>query len=238
MTLSNYDFVKEGLDFIIYHFDPTILYFPRTVMTKKLSYQKIVYSNEDTIKLFEESDFIDCRINAYRVFNGYNETSKHIPDFIFIDLDKTNFKTERSLKLVLSKILKNIKEKLDGYPTVIWTGNGYHIYHPIDAFVLENIEFFKEFNEPSKKFLRFAKDFLSMNKADKSNYPSFKSCLIRIPFTYNSKCLAREESMEKSQVKIIQKWDGKRPSINNLLRYFRRYLIDDKIKEKIVEQKK
>ena len=32
--------IENGLDFIINHFDPTILYFPRTIMTKKLGYQK------------------------------------------------------------------------------------------------------------------------------------------------------------------------------------------------------
>jgi hypothetical protein len=32
-----------------------------------------------------------------------------------------------------------------------------------------------------------------------------------------------------TEVKIIQRWDGKRPAINWLLRDFRRYLIQDKI---------
>lgn len=44
-TISNE--IKSGLDFIINHFDQTILYFPRTIMTKKLGYQKIVSSKEE-----------------------------------------------------------------------------------------------------------------------------------------------------------------------------------------------
>jgi hypothetical protein len=84
--------------------------------------------------------------------------------------------------------------------------------------------------------LRFAKDDLSNNKADKSNYPSFRSCLLRIPNSFNSKCLARGESFENSKVKIIQEWNRDRPSIKFLLLDFRRHLINQKIKE--LEKKK
>jgi len=79
--------------------------------------------------------------------------------------------------------------------------------------------------------LRFAKDNLSNNKADKANNPSFRSCLLRIPNSFNSKCLAKGESLENSKVKIIQEWNKDRPSIKFLLRAFRRYRINQKIKE-------
>jgi transcriptional accessory protein Tex/SPT6 len=72
---------------------------------------------------------------------------------------------------------------------------------------------------------------LSNNKADKSNNPSFRSCLLRIPNSFNAKCLAKGESLENSKIKIIQEWNGDRPSIKFLLRDFRRYLINQKIKE-------
>jgi hypothetical protein len=128
--------------------------------------------------------------------------------------------------------LKNIKEQIDGHPSVLWTGNGYHIYQPIDSFVLEEFDIFNEFDNPSKQFLRFAKDLLSNDKADKANNPSFKSCLLRIPYSLNSKCLSDENnSLENSQVKIIKSWNKKRPSINYLLRDFRMYLIDRKFNE-------
>lgn len=58
--------IENGLDFMINHFDPTILYFPRTIMTKKLEYQKEIYSKEEAMHHFEQSGFLDCRINAFR----------------------------------------------------------------------------------------------------------------------------------------------------------------------------
>lgn len=72
---------------------------------------------------------------------------------------------------------------------------------------------------------------MSNNKADKSNNPSFRSCLLRIPNSFNAKCLAKGESLENSKIKIIQEWNGDKPSIKFLLRDFRRYLINQKIKE-------
>ena len=68
--MQNYSKIKEnesGIDFILNHFDPNgrISLFPRTIMTKKLGYQKEVFSKEETMEFFKESDFIDCRINAF-----------------------------------------------------------------------------------------------------------------------------------------------------------------------------
>ena len=62
-----------------------------------------------------------------------------------IDLDGSNFgfndnDGERGLKTALRKILNKIKRLLDLKPTVIWSGNGYHIYVPINAVVLEDIK--------------------------------------------------------------------------------------------------
>ena len=222
--------IEKGLDFILNHFIQNRL-FPRTIMTKNLGYQKEVFSKEEALQYFKESYFIDCRINAFPSFTDYKGIQRYPPDFIFIDLDKNKFKTERSFELALSKTLKNIKEKLDGFPTVLFTGGGYHIYQPIDAFILEELDIFKKFENPSKQLLRFAKDLLSHNKADKSNNPSFKSCLLRIPYSFNSKYLLNEEQKKNSEIKIIQEWNKQRPSIKYLLRDFRRYLINQKIKE-------
>ena len=134
----------------------------------------------------------------------------------------------------MNKTLKSIKEKLDNnaHPTVLWSGNGYHIILPVYCPIeLERIQEFQEFDNPSERFLRFAKDNLSNNKADKANNPSFRSCLLRIPNSFNAKCLAKGESLENSKVKIIQEWNRDRPSIKFLLLEFRRYLINQKIKE-------
>jgi hypothetical protein len=222
--------IETSLDFILSHLEePTI--FPRTIMTKKLGYQRIVYSKERAIEHFMESDFIDCRINA---FPALKEGATWIPDLLFIDLDLSNFPSKRSLQVTLNKTLKSIKEKLDNnaHPTVLWSGNGYHIILSVDCPIeLERIVEFQEFDNPSERFLRFAKDNLSNNKADKANNPSFRSCLLRIPNSFNAKCLAKGESFENSKVKIIQEWNRERPSIKFLLQEFRRYLINQKIKE-------
>ena len=140
-------------------------------------------------------------------------------------------------------MLKNIKEIFRGaQPTVIWSGNGYHIYLPIQAFVLELEGVFAEYEQPSKKFLRFSEKMLSNNKADPchSNNLSFKNCMLRIPGSYNWECVKRNNNSVDSttEVKIIQKWDGNRPAINWLLRDFRRYLIQEKIDNNIAESKR
>lgn len=76
----------------------------------------------------------------------------------------------------LDKTLKNIKERLGGSnPTVLYTGNGYHIYQPIGSQRLENIQDFDFAENPSNNLLRFAKDFLSDGYADKCNNPSLRS---------------------------------------------------------------
>jgi hypothetical protein len=128
------------------------------------------------VRAYEQSDFLDCRINAYRSYTEYKGINRHPPDFIFIDLDKSSFNTERAHRMALTATLKNIKEKLQGAnPTVLWTGNGHHIYQPIGAFILEQEEIFSKFNQPSKSFLKFAEQYLSDNKSDPSHNPSFKS---------------------------------------------------------------
>ena len=56
------------------------------------------------------------------------------PDFLFMDLDLGTLLTMEKLDEALTCTLSNIKEKLDGVPSVIWSGGGYHIYQPVDAF--------------------------------------------------------------------------------------------------------
>ena len=229
-TNKNKKEIEIGLNFILSHLEkPTI--FPRTVMTKKLGYQRLVYSKEEALEHFKESNFIDCRINA---FPALKEGATWIPELLFIDLDLSNFNTKKSLQIGLDNTLKSIKEKLgnNAHPTILWSGNGYHIILPVFCpMELERIQEFQEFDNPSERFLRFAKDNLSNNKADKANNPSFRSCLLRIPNSFNSKCLANGESFENSKVKIVQECNRDRPSIKSLLSDFRRYLINQKIND-------
>jgi hypothetical protein len=74
----------------------------------------------------------------------------------------------------------------------------------------------------------FAEQYLSNNKSDPTHNPSFKSCMIRIPGTFNYKCILEGKDTE---VRIIQRWDGYRPKINLLLGSFHAYLIDQRIRE-------
>jgi len=66
--------------------------------------------------------------------------------------------------------------------TVLWTGNSYHIYLPIDSIQrFEDMEDFNEFDKADNRFLRFEKDYSSNGYANKSNHPSLKSCLLSLP---------------------------------------------------------
>jgi hypothetical protein len=237
--MDKFPSVENGLDFILSHLAyPCDSFFPRTITTHKLKNKQVkVYSKNEALHFFEESNFMDCRINAFRDKINYKGTDPYEPNFLFIaDLDISNFKSLKSLDLVLKRILNNLKDKLDnGYPTVLWTGNGYHIYQPVEPIVFEDISEFQSFDQPSNRFLKFAERYISNNKSDPLHNPSFRSCLLRIPGSYNSKCL---ESINKgindeaTKVKIIQKWDGRRPHIIHLTGAYHAYLVDEKIKEK------
>ena len=226
---NNMAFEQNGLNFILNHFEEPL--FPRTISTYRSEGKQFeVFSKEEMIKAFEQSDFIDCRVNAYRSYTEYKGINRQAPNFIFIDLDSSAFETQKAHKLALSNTLRNIKEKLaESYPTVLWSGNGYHIYQPIEAFVLEEEEIFStEFDQPSRAFLKFAEQYLSDNKSDPSHNPSFKSCMTRIPGTFNYKCILEGKDPE---IRIIQRWNGNKPKVNLLLDSFYAYLADQTIKE-------
>ena len=98
---------------------------------------------------------------------------------------------------------------------------------------MENFEDFKGLTDrPSSEFLQFAKSFLSFDKADKANNPAFKSCLLRVPYTFNSKCIAENINPE---VKIVEKFDESKPlpNIDNLLVEFMTFLADRKLKREL-----
>ena len=56
--------------------------------------------------------------------------------------------------------------------------------------------------------------------------------MVSIPGSHNFKCA------KDSEVRIIQEWSGFGPPINYLLRDFRRYLIDQQIKELQTKKRK
>ncbi|HYA83453.1 MAG TPA: DNA primase noncatalytic subunit PriX, partial [Candidatus Bathyarchaeia archaeon] len=75
-------------------------------------------------------------------------------------------------------------------------------------------------------FIQFAEEYFTDYAADSLHNPTVKSCLLRIPGSLNSKCI---ENDNDGQISIRQKWDGKRPHIQPLLRDFRRWLIQKRI---------
>ncbi|HSF49231.1 MAG TPA: DNA primase noncatalytic subunit PriX [Nitrososphaeraceae archaeon] len=215
--------VNDGIDFLLSHFEGRQRLFPRKMSTfASKGKQFTVYNKEQILNACIISNFLDCRINAYPVLE---ERLFQAPNIIFIDLDLSS--DLKKLDKNLEKTLKIIKQKLDGFnPTVLWTGNGYHIYIVLDVRPLELIEELRELsNESSKQFLRFAESTFTNNKKDSQHNPSFKSCLLRIPGTINSK--------NGLKVKIIQRFDENNiPSPGNqLLREFRLYLADVDIRK-------
>ena len=225
--------IEIGLDFILSHFANQEFLFPRKISTYKSQqndlFQFLVGSKQGIINAFIDSSFVDCQINAYPYLTEYKDVPRYKPEFLFIDIDRNNFKTDRSFENALYNTLKNIKEKLNGYPTILFTGGGYHIYQPVYCpTALENITEFKEFDRPSEQFLRFAKDYLSNGKSDKQNNPSFKSCLTRVPGSIRSKY------NNNQPVQIIKKWNGERvPITKGFIEEFRDWLIQKKIDQDI-----
>ena len=154
------------------------------------------------------------------------------PEFLFIDIDRHDFDKERLFQHALTATLLKIENILGGHPSVLWTGNGYHIYQPIDSLVLEQEDIFSKFENPSERFVKYAAIILSHSKCDMHNTPTFRSCLLRVPGTYNGKCSKRDDSLQSfSQVKLIQKWNGYRPASNPLLYDFFIYLANEKVRK-------
>lgn len=230
-ALNNH--ISSGLEFILSHFKEYP--FPRTISTFKTQNKQVeVFEEQQALYLYEYSQFIDCKINAYPSYTEWKGINRQGPSFIFIDLDRSLFKDERTHLLALNRTLKNLKEKLGGaHPTVLWSGNGYHIYQPIDAIVLEQYDIFSGFEHPSRTFLKFAEQYFSNGRSDPAHTPTFKSCMIRIPGSHNSKCISKNGAKidSSSEVKIIQKWNGLRPKINIVLAEFHAYLVQQKLME-------
>jgi hypothetical protein len=207
---------ESGLTFILSHFSEPL--FPRNVSTVATNNgQRLAVDRLHALTFYDGALRVNCRIAAFRI----DQTN---PDLIFIDLDKCNFATMRAFKVALTKTLKRIKDKLNGHPTVLWSGRGYHIIQPIACHVnLDNVDKLASLTKsPNDAFLQFVERYLSNGRCDDGNYPAMKSCMLRIPGTLNAKCM--EESLDP-EVKLIQSWNGFRPDYRLLLGHFYAYLV-------------
>jgi hypothetical protein len=229
-----------SLGFILGHFENPV--WPRTLSTRTTEgKQVLVYSQDEALARFRQAGFLDCRIKAYPSYTGWKGLNRQAPNFLFIDLDLSRLRSIEALNRALKKTLKYIKEKLgdDISPTVLRTGNGYHIYLPVTAFILEFESIFAGFEEPSRRFIQWTEQYLSNNQADSrhSSSLSFKNCMARVPGSFNSKLAELNEKgevvniPESAEVKIMQEWNGVRPSIKPLLSDFYIFLADSKLKE-------
>lgn len=236
---TDYENILQGLEFIIRHFGKGEELFPRKIMTYKLGYQKVVNNIDEAMRYFAESEYVDCRIRAYpnqSPLAKYLHRNEIAPSIIMMDVDKSRFSSNRGLETLMSTIKSRLREEIGGIPTILWSGNGYHIIQPIDATILENIADLESLDEkPSEHFLRFASSYQSDGGADANhiNTISFGNCLLRIPGSFNSKTLLKNSNVRNSltQVRIIQKWNGCSPNIRLLLGNFHAYLVDQRLKQ-------
>jgi hypothetical protein len=220
---TSFSQVESGLEFILKHLSGP--QFPRSIMVPTRRGQKEMGYKDLAMLYYQGALWEDCRISAF--YPGQKN-----PDLVFVDIDLKGFKSERALKSALTKILKRIRKKIGGHPTVLWSGRGYHIIQPIDCHVdLDKVDKFIPLvwdKEVNKAFLQFAAEYLSNDKKDGSNNTSLKSCLLRIPGSHNSKCKAEGKDPE---VKIMQEWDGFRPDVKLMLGSFHSYLVAKKLEE-------
>lgn len=251
LTVDN-EVIRKNIDFMLSHFKSQHELFPRAILVgeqKKwviIDYDTVGNNCKDRIFAYSRQyNFTDFRINAfpYLTKHSINFDVKNMTSasFIMLDLDLEYFKTREHLDKLLNKITKKLSQKFKGNanPTVLWTGNGYHIYQPLDGIVFENEQAFYDFlpylngKDLTTEFMRFAEKFFSGGKADPKHHPSINNCLLRIPGTINSK--------NGKVVEIIQKWDGNLPNIRYVASDFFDYLINKRneyIKQKEIDNRK
>ena len=181
--------VQDGLDFILNHFQEPL--FPRKIMTKKLGYQLELFNKEEILEHFKDSNYEDCRINAYPSFTEYHGINRTPISFLMV-VNETK-KGKAVLDRALNKTLQKIRKSIGGNPTVLWTGNGYHIYQPVSGFILEEYETFYELTKYVDKdltsmFIQFAEEYFTDYAADRLPNPTVKSCLVRIPGSVRRGC--------------------------------------------------
>ena len=134
--------------------------FPRTIQTfrtkgqVKIEYESDVISKRKMLEYFKQAGFKDCKINAFPYDTEYTRFDLEVKNitaatFIMIDLDLKGpeKKDKERLDMHLKKTLDNLSKGFhnEAHPTVLWTGNGYHVYQPIDGIVFEKVKEFYDF---------------------------------------------------------------------------------------------
>lgn len=164
------------------------------------------------LRYFKESKLYDCRISAFPFLEDWyiKLHGPQTPDILFIDLDASQFKSERALNLALAQTLRNIRHRFNNFdtqPTILESGSGgYHIIQPLQVIDLGRVDqFSKRSTDPNK-------DHNHYNNVSTNNY------LLRVPNSIDSK--------SNTKVKIVQMWNGVRPDVRFVYSYFLAYLVD------------
>lgn len=230
--------IIEGIKFVLSHFENQSSLFPRTISTNtnpqiKIEYKVSMQSTLNSIfEVFKKSNYYDCKINGFNYNNQdtENNDSKNIKTntFIMINLNlQDNSFNKKKLDYILENTLNKMYSKLDEvHPTVLWNGLGYEIYQPLEGSSFESHKY-NEFRSYVKdgninnEFLRFAKKFFTDSKIESNQVITTTSYNISVPGTFNFE--------NGEQIKIIQKWDGKEPSILWINNDFKNHLISMKI---------
>ena len=136
-------------------------------------------------------------MNAYPSFTKYDDINRTPPSFLMIDMDLKDFASKDKLDRATNRILAKIESQYaTGDPTVLWTGNGYHIYRPIAGFILEEEEVFAEFIDSYwKGFLplnlcNLQRIFLQIRKEIPQTWAIFlKFMFSQDPWNYEFECI-------------------------------------------------
>jgi hypothetical protein len=210
--------VEQNIKFILSHFKEPI--FPRiiTSSTKGDETQfKVVYNEEEMLRTYEESKFIDCRVSIYRssliTQKRHDDQNPQAADLIFFDIYKPRFMRESAQIKASYAILQAIKQILNGKPTILRSIDSFHIYQPIEPNSLDQIKKFIDNvigQYPELQLvLRFPERiFDSFPQGEKLQRPS----MLLIPGTFDLKNIEKREE-EHGEIMLIQKWDGYRPRI-------------------------
>ena len=232
--LDQNELIKKNLHFILSHFNSQEHVFPRGIITLKTKNQIFSNSEDDIFEHFLESEFKDCKINGYPLFDKDDyDNGLLLPSFIFIDLDLSLCDTckypKRKLDYILKETLNKIKKEVNGFPTVLWTGDGYHIYMPIrlyypgNKFVSRSDEFLSlsvNNNNMTVEFMRFASNYFTNSHVDLDHISCINSFYVQVPGTINSKL--------NIKVELIHAWDGNLVNIQAITSSFLNHLEQSK----------
>ena len=236
--LNQSEIIKKNLHFILSHFNNQKHVFPRSIMTLKTKGPIFSDSEDDIFQHFLESEFKDCKINGCPLFDKDDDNGLSF-SFIFIDLDLSICNTckypKRKLDYILKETLKKMEKTVNGFPTVLWTGGGYHIYLPARLCNLDDKEkCYKELvsrydnenssssvnNEMTTEFMKFICKYFTNNHIDLDRISCINSFYVLVPGTINSKL--------NLKVELIQPWDGRVADIHAIASSFLNNLEQNK----------